>query len=194
MKKLGLALLFVALATVIGVGAGYYFFVTQHQQTASSAEAITAQAAEDIALKDAGLTKAEVGGLNSHMERDDGRKYYDVQFTVKGEDGSSTLYEYEIDTQSGAVLSREQEGTINASAQSTTPQTSGEISADEAKQIALNHAGVNEADTYYVDVDYEREEHGNEWSVDFETATTEYDYSISATDGSILEAANEQRH
>lgn len=194
MKKLGLALLFVALATVIGVGAGYYFFVTQHHQTASPAEAITAQAAEDIALKDAGLTKTEVGGLNSHMERDDGRKYYDVQFTVKGEDGSSTLYEYEIDTQSGAVLSREQEGTINASAQSTTPQTSGEITADEAKQIALNHAGVNEADTYYVDVDYEREEHGNEWSVDFETATTEYDYSISATDGSILEAANEQRH
>lgn len=189
MKKLGLALLFVALATVIGVGAGYYF--TQH---ASPVEAITAQAAEDIALKDAGLTKAEVGGLNSHMERDDERKYYDVQFTVKGEDGSSTLYEYEIDAKSGAVLSREQEGTINASAQSTTPQANGEITADEAKQIALNHAGVNEADTYYVDVDYEREEHGNEWSVDFETATTEYDYSISAADGSILEAANEQRH
>ena len=189
MKKLGLALLFVALAAVIGVGAGYYF--TQH---ASPVEAITAQAAEDIALKDAGLTKAEVGGLNSHMEHDDGRKYYDVQFTVKGEDGSSTLYEYEIDAKSGAVLSREQEGTINASAQSTTPQANGEITADEAKQIALNHAGVNEADTYYVDVDYEREEHGNEWSVDFETATTEYDYSISAADGSILEAANEQRH
>lgn len=192
MKKLGLALLFVALAAVIGVGAGHYFIL--HQQTASSAEAITAQAAEAIALKDAGLTKAEVSGLNSRQERDDGRKYYDVQFVVKGEDGSNTLYEYEIDTQNGAVLSREQESTINASAQSTTPQASGEITADEAKQIALKHAGVNEADTYYVDVDYEREEHGNEWRVDFETATTEYDYSISAADGSILEAANEQRH
>ena len=49
------------------------------------------------------------------------------------------------------------------------------------------------SDTLYVDVEYDHEHNVNEWNVDFETATTEYDYDISAVDGSILKSSNEPR-
>lgn len=198
MKKFGIALAFVALAAAIGIGAGFYF--THNNGSGGTGGAITAEEAESIALKDAGVTAQEATGMSSHSDRDDGRNYIDVQFAVKDNQGT-TLYEYDIDAKSGTVISKEKEQKTGAAAQqntNTTTQTSnqqaaGEITADEAKQIALQHAGVNEADTLYVDVEYDHEHNVNEWNVDFETATTEYDYDISAVDGSILKSSNEPR-
>lgn len=198
MKKFGMVLAFVALAAAIGIGAGFYF--THNNGGGATGSAITAEEAESIALKDAGVTAKEATGMRTHSDRDDGRNYFDVQFAVK--DGqSTTLYEYDIDAKSGTVISKEKEqkgGAVaqqntNTTTQTPNQQAAGEITADEAKQIALQHAGVNEGDTLYVDVEYDREGTGNEWSVDFETTTTEYDYEISAADGSILKSSNEPR-
>lgn len=195
MKKFSIALAFVVLAAGIGIGAGFYF--THNNGGSGTDHAISAEEAETIALKDAGVTAEEATGMRTHSDRDDGRKYFDVQFAVKDEQ-STTLYEYEIDAKSGTVVSKEKEQKTRTVAQQNTTtsadaQQAGEITADEAKNIALQHAGVNEADTLYVDVEYDREGTGNEWSVDFETATTEYDYEISAADGSILKSSNESR-
>ena len=78
-------------------------------------------------------------------------------------------------------------------AQNTTtgPQAAGEITADEAKSIALQHAGLAEADVLYANVEYDRDNGHNEWSVDFATQDTEYDYEINAADGSILKSEKE---
>ena len=62
---------------------------------------------------------------------------------------------------------------------------------DEAKAIALQHAGVTEADALYIDIDYDRDDGVNEWSVDFATQDTEYDYEIAAADGSIMKSERE---
>lgn len=188
MKKFGIALLVIVLAVAIGAGVGIYF---THNHS-NSKPAISAKEAEEIALEDAGLNNKEVTGLHSHLDIEEAHPYYDIQFVVKDKDHKTLLYEYEIDSENGKIISKEQEqkGSVD---KNTNPQQDNEIVADKAKEIALKHAGVNEADTLYIDIEYDREEKGNEWNVDFETTTTEYDYEISATDGRILKSSQEPR-
>lgn len=61
---------------------------------------ITSEKAEDIALKDAGISIADVKYINSHIERDDGIYVYEVEFAV-----DTAKYDYEIDAESGAIRS-----------------------------------------------------------------------------------------
>lgn len=132
MKKFGIALAFVALAAVIGIGAGFYF--THNSGTTGENGRITAQEAESIALKDAGVSAEKASGMRSHLDTDDGHQYYEVQFAVKGENTMTTLYDYDIDSQSGTIISKEKEQKGTASAQNTTTtentQQAGEITAD----------------------------------------------------------------
>ncbi len=65
---------------------------------------ITEQAAKDAALDAAGLSESEVTGLRAELETDDGKLQYEVHFTANGSE-----YDYEIDAESGAVLSSDKE-------------------------------------------------------------------------------------
>jgi len=69
------------------------------QVEASSGENLTSDAAEDIALAHAGLSRTVVRGLRTELDRDDGRPVYEIEFR----DGA-VEYEYEIHAQTGAVL------------------------------------------------------------------------------------------
>ena len=67
-------------------------------------EKLTAEAAEEIALAHAGLSRTAVRGLRSELDRDDGRTVYEIEFR----DGA-VEYEYEIDAQSGTILDWDQD-------------------------------------------------------------------------------------
>ena len=196
MKKIIGIIIAIALIAVIGIGAGYYF--TNRGSTAAAA--ISETEAQNIALEDAGLNQNDVSFTKTKLDRDDGRSQYDIEFIASAD---NTKYDYEIDAESGAILSVDRETgrsgntTTNSTqqnsnaSQTTSPQAEGEITADEAKSIALQHAGLAEADVLYVNVEYDRDNGHNEWSVDFATQDTEYDYEINAADGSILKSEKE---
>ncbi len=200
MKKIIGIIVAVALIAIIGIGAGYYF--TNKGSNASAA--ISETEAQNIALEDAGLNQNDVSFTKTNLDRDDGRSQYDIEFIASAD---NTKYDYEIDAESGAILSVDRETgrsgntTSNSTQQNNTtqqqqntttgPQAAGEITADEAKSIALQHAGLAEADVLYVNVEYDRDNGHNEWSVDFATQDTEYDYEINAADGSILKSEKE---
>lgn len=61
------------------------------------------------------------------------------------------------------------------------------ISEDEAKNIAFEDAGVNEADVTRIRVSRDYDDGRQEYDVDFYVGTQEYEYTISAEDGAILE-------
>lgn len=66
---------------------------------AAADNTITEEEAIQIALDHAGLTEEQVTGLHAHLDRDDGRDYYEVEFWQDRYE-----YSYEIHPETGAIL------------------------------------------------------------------------------------------
>ncbi|MBQ9015494.1 MAG: PepSY domain-containing protein [Firmicutes bacterium] len=61
------------------------------------------------------------------------------------------------------------------------------ISEEKAISIALKDAGLSDSDVEYIDVDLDFDDGRTEYEVEFHRGTMEYDYSIEAYTGEILE-------
>lgn len=73
------------------------------------------------------------------------------------------------------------------------PKETALISETAALDAALKHAGVSRSQVSEssVDLDDDRAANGDQYyDVDFETAAREYDYDVSAVDGTVLNATN----
>ncbi len=158
---------------------------------------ITGTEAKAVALKDAGLSEAEASALRARLEFDDGRFQYEVDFYNNG-----TEYEYSIQAKNGEIISRDIDGSGNWSPnrQDTGNQiqenpadsainSSGNdyIGVDRAKEIALNHAGLNESDVQFVKAKQDYDDGRAEYEIEFYAGRTEYDYTIDAVSGEIIE-------
>ena len=73
-----------------------------------------------------------------------------------------------------------------------SPSASTYISADEAKAAALAHAGVNAADAYGWECEFDKDDGRTVYDVDFHANGYEYSYEISAVDGSVLKYEREK--
>ncbi len=70
----------------------------------TTADRITREQAQEIALKHAGLSKSQVSRLEVEFDYDDGRPEYSVEFRHNGWE-----YDYEIHAQTGRILSWDKE-------------------------------------------------------------------------------------
>ena len=78
-------------------------------------------------------------------------------------------------------------GTPTATTTPTAPAASeGEITAGEAEQIALNHAGFTADQVTYLRTEYEIDDRMSQYEVNFHHDRWEYDYEIDARTGNIL--------
>ena len=69
------------------------------------------------------------------------------------------------------------------------------ISSEDAKAIALEHAGLTEADVTFIKCDLDTDYDDHNYDVEFYTADRlEYDYEIDAATGKILERDSEPLH
>ena len=148
---------------------------------APQGDPITEDAARQAALTHAGLTDdGSIQYYRCELDRDDGQCHYDVEFCHNG-----TEYDYEIDAYTGEVHSYDHEteyhhhqygsGQGNAYGNGYGGSTSATITADEAKAIAFQHAGVNEADATRVKVDLDEDDGRLEYDVEWEIGTVDYD-------------------
>ncbi len=80
----------------------YFSPVNNNAQQNTQQTAVTAAEAEEIALKDAGFTKANVTYIHTHNDRDDGRVEYDVEFLANG-----AKYEYTIGADDGKIYDKD---------------------------------------------------------------------------------------
>lgn len=153
---------------------------------------IGSDAAKQAALDHAGLSEADITGLKVEQDRDDGRLEYDVDFWC-----GATEYDYTIDAASGAVLKHEWEhhgpaaqnppannSPAGASGSGSQP---GDIGSDAAKAAALSHAGVEENQTFKMEVKQDWDDGRLEYDVEFEVGHMEYEYTIDGATGAILE-------
>lgn len=145
---------------------------------------ITQQQAQSIALEHAGVEEGDTLALQ--VSRDDG--VYDVSFRT-----ADRSYEYEIQGWSGKVLDFSYESSESANAPTQTtgnsssqPAAPSGITEDQAKSIALEHAGVAESDATFYRIEQDRDNGRNIYEVEFYTGTTEYDYEIDRDTGEIV--------
>lgn len=147
--------------------------------TPVSSAALTAEEAQAIALEHAGLTAREVTFVSTHLDGDDGRLVYEVEFYSAG-----TEYDYDVDAATGEVVGYDTDIENYAIDGSGQP---AQATVDEAaaKAAALARVpGATEADMHiYLDSDDGLPVY--EGAIVYQEM--KYEFEISAADGTILE-------
>ncbi|MEY8322307.1 PepSY domain-containing protein [Lachnospiraceae bacterium 54-11] len=146
---------------------------------------VSPDGAKAAALKDAGLSESDVTFKKAELDYDHGTQIYDIEFYT-----SDTEYEYEIDASSGTVLEKNIEQfqiQTNPTNSAINSSDNNYIGVDRAKEIALNHAQLNESDVQFVKAKLENDDGGVEYEIEFYSGRTEYDYTIDAVSGNIIE-------
>ncbi len=152
----------------------------------------TAQPQEDsldeakaAALKDAGLSESDVTFKKTELDHSHGTQVYDIEFYT-----SDTKYDYEIDASNGTVLEKNIEQfqiQTNPTDSAINSSSNDYIGVDRAKEIALNHAQMNESDVQFAKAKLENDDGGVEYEIEFYSGRTEYEYTIDAVSGNIIE-------
>ena len=94
---------------------------------------------------------------------------------AQGQSGTSAQNDTSNDQNSGNVTS-------NGTAQSSGTA----ITEEDAKTIALNQAGITEADTIGLTVKQDTDDGMTVYEVDIYTTDTDYEYEVNAADGTIV--------
>lgn len=160
------------------------------------ADADTIQKAVEAAIADAGKAENEIIIYRCGPDFENGKSVIAVDFFQTGQ----TKYEYDIDVQTGDVVTREQEswesdddmefaGLIDPEAAAEKASAaSGELTEKDALAIALKDAGLAEGDVNVTENHREMDDGIDKYSISFRTADgAEYDYDIDALNGSVLE-------
>ena len=175
----------------------------QSSGQASDSAYIGVEAAKSAAFAHAGLDASQVTMGEVDFDYEDGRMVYELEFYANGAE-----YEYDIDASTGAVVKSSQEGgrtqtgsgagiggasgnvpsgAGSGTAQSGAGGTSADIGREAALAAALNHAGVSQDQVYGLEVKQEYDDGRLEYEIEFKTGSWEYEYTISAADGAILD-------
>lgn len=144
---------------------------------------ISLDEAKEIALSDAGLNSSDVTYTKDKLDYDDGISVYEIEFYTL-----SREYEYEIDSTTGAIHSKKAEALKNAKSagDSSSDNNGNYIGLDQAKSIALKHAGFTESDVTFSKAKFEKDDGYMVYEVEFYKGRKEYEYKIDASDGTIL--------
>lgn len=120
---------------------------------------ITQQEAKETAIREAGVSEADISYITVKQDWDDGMARYEVEFVAQG-----TEYDYGLDATDGKVIAASSEifDKMGSTSQGSTPQGT-------AQQGGTSTAGgisIYEGEAYH--------------------AETKYEFEISASDGRIL--------
>ena len=163
-------------------------------QPSSQAEYIGLDAAKAIALEAAGVAESAATFTTTGLDRQNGTDFYAIDFTANGQS-----YEYDIDAVTGIIIS----GPRDDAAASASPQPSpsadpspsptasqsgsGTITEAQARQIALDHAGLSASQVTFLKSSLDYDDGRQVYDVEFYSSDyTEYDYEIDAATGDIL--------
>jgi len=136
------------------------------------------------AFEHAGIAQADAYDIDEDWDREGNNTYYELDFEVDGVE-----YEYVLDARTGEILrSHPDKKTTPVMTDTTTKPVSTEpqlISEEEAKQIALEHAGLTEGAVKSFSIQLDWDDY--KYEIDFFTKGIEYEYDIDARTGEILE-------
>ncbi len=138
---------------------------------------ITAEEAENIALKHAGIKRSDAVFEKTDRDFDDGTEKFEIKFICGGVE-----YEYDISAADGSVIKYSTE----TAAVQTVRGSVKNITAEEAENIALKHAGIKRSDAVFEKTDRDFDDGTKKFEVKFIYGNQEYEYEISAASGDII--------
>ena len=156
----------------------------QHKKPTHADSYITVEEAKTSALFHAELSASSVTYIRTYLNISGSNAVYDIEF-ISGE----YEFDYEIDAYSGVVLSYDHD--IENYPQPTDPGLLPglNVSQQQAKEIALTHAGFTEQDVRRLRVDIIRGSDPVSYEVEFRKDRQQYSYIINAMTGDILGVA-----
>ena len=147
----------------------------------TSTGAVDEAKAQEIALAHAGVKAADATITKSKLDYDDGRQVYEIEWYANG-----AKYDYEIDAATGKIVSYDYDAENYTPSQSTNTNANVKISEATAKQTALARVpGATAANIYKFKLDFD----DGRWEYEGEIryGTMEYDFTIDANTGAIIE-------
>ena len=152
----------------------------QLRETGAPDMPIGTAAAAAAAMQYAGVSSSVTYDVDPEL--DEYPAYYEVELYT-----SSGQFDYNVDAWTGEIL----RGPANVSTipeTSTPPTSSGSISADKAKSIALTDAGVSESSALGLRVKQDWDDGTALYEVEFRYNGAKYEYDIRSSDGAILKS------
>ena len=140
------------------------------------------------------MTADSVTGYRWELDYEDGVQVYELEFFSGGYE-----YDYEISAADGSVVKFKKEVDGTRPVQSSGNAAPAYIGEARAKEIAFGHAGLA-ADAVVrcaVELDHHDGHAGNhgagccEYEIDFKSGGYEYEYTVDAVTGEILEFKQE---
>lgn len=184
-KKGGVYMKYLGRLTVMAAAA---WMMTGCVQQTKQAEYMGVDAAKAIALAAADITESDAVFTTAELEEKNGLSYYEIDFTVGGQE-----YDYDIDAISGKIIENQTKAVDDTAAnEATTANTTnaasdGQVTLEEAKEIALNHAGLTADGVTFIKGKLERDDGREKYDIEFYTSDfKEYDYEIDPQTGEIL--------
>ena len=140
---------------------------------------ITAEEAKSAALKHAGFTSSEVTFTKAELDYEDGIAQYEIEFY-----SALNEYEYDINAATGMVIKYSKEA-LDIPAMKASQDT---ITVEEAKAIALEYAGLTADEVKFTKTELDYDDGVTEYEIEFRYGRKEYEFTINAYSGEILEA------
>ena len=137
---------------------------------------ITIEEAKEIALKNSNLTS------EADSEVDHGIEKYNIEFYHDNKE-----YDYEINAADGQIIEYDYDvENYSISEKQGTNESVNEITIEEAKEIALNHANLKSDQVTFGRTETDIDNGVEKFEIEFYHNNKEYDYQINATDGQII--------
>ena len=149
-----------------------------------SSNKISLSTAKSTALSDAGVSASNATFTKAKLDYDDGISVYDIEFYT-----STHEYEYEINASTGKIISKDLEA---FKTDSSNIGGASFIGVDKAKSIAAKHAGLSVSTVTFSKAKLEKDDGYTVYEIEFYYNGIEYEYTINATSGSIMEYDSER--
>ena len=159
------------------------FLLSSCGSAQSENQSISLEEAKSAALDDAQLGIDEVEFLKTERNTDGDTSYYDIQFLVNG-----TIYKYQINTETGAILHVDYEAE-SASSGTDAPEASA-ITLDQARNLVLAKVPGMTAQNVRIHQDWDdgrKIYEGEAWY-----NGVEYEFEIDASTGAFLDWSAER--
>lgn len=149
----------------------------QDNQTVSMSE----EEAKAIALQRVGKSSDEVTFTRVRMDRENGITVYEVDFY-----DTEKEYEISIDIDTKEIINYQEDYFHTHHNNSNTTTTNDYIGVERAKEIVLNHTGLNSSDVTFHKVELDVDYSIATYEIEFYYQYFEYEYELNATTGEIL--------